>query len=275
MPRTETGNLSKGVAPAMTVVLFFISIFFVATILLIIYSLQEQDSKLPDKIDVVVIIRAEGMGIHHQQIKAIDEHMPFRNNIFVLSDQATGDVSKKYKVNNVYNFKFEPKLDTESILHQYFLAVPQILNIAPNFIFLSDQTVPMRKLRKSAMFRESKPRMFNVFRDKAETDYFLDYFNETVPTLSQTLELYNDPPNHRDYKKEVADIIFREITEYGAVLRSDMNLDVIINSEMETNSNKQLTNLTKHEPLFATFHISGDSEKAKDTMLTYLKSRFK
>ena len=245
--------------------------------------MQEQDSKLPDKIDVVVIVREGGLGIDKQQIKAIDEHLSFRNNIFVLSDQETADLSKEYKVNHVYNFKFQPT-GNDSILHQYFMAVPTIQNqkkiipnIAPNFMFLSDQTVPMRKLHKSAMFRESKPRMFNVFRDKAETDYFLEYFTPTVPTLSQTLDMYNDlPKDITDHKKEVERIILREITENGAVLRADMNLDVFINSEMETNSNKQLTNLTKHEPLFATFHISGSNlENAKNKMITYLKSRFK
>jgi hypothetical protein len=218
-------------------------LFLVATIVIVIIAIEENNESLPEQIDVVLYERPGQplrLARHLTQITAIQKYMNWINHIYILSPTQTG-------VNDELNVTFVPFTGTLSEAFEY---MPDIPGIVDHSIFLSDQTYPFRDVKKSYMFSESQPRIFNIFREQSEVIFFATYLEETMPTLVTDLVKLREPP------QTWTDLVFREVTEERIILRNDINRDIFVVSTMPENAQKQFEILQSSRPLFATFHIS-------------------
>jgi hypothetical protein len=270
----------------------------VATVIVVVLATNAAADDLPKDIDVVIIKRPLSVdsedsssgyrGIENEQVLAIDRNMPFRRNIYILSDGGSSSLSFP-GVDRVYHVDFlpgvtpsDPEYEKKS-LDEYFLYSPHIKDIkgvpdiAQHAIFLSDQTVPMRKILKPYLFIRERPRTFNIFRDASQMDLLGSYFNYTTPTLVEDLGILDDS----DTVRSVKDFIFLKLTEDRITLRHDLNRDVLVLGDAEPserfvhNRKIQYKELTgQHAPLFATFHISGNISEANISIQTYLTTQF-
>lgn len=274
----------------------FIIIFMIATIGIVWASTLNANSVLPELIDIVIIERSELTNLK-AHVNAINNFMTFRNNIYILTpNQPDGNAAEDMGVNNVFYCNFTESGTTyQNKLDSYFLEMPNIKNkdnevpdIQTHAIFLGDQTYPMFKIEKSFLYFGERPRMFNVFRDQAEINFFngltvaaddITTFNYTTPSLVSNIELFTDAPA----VSTVKDFISLEITEERATLRHDINRDILLRGvsgvDYSDNYTMQFTTLDDNPPYFATFHISGATSsteriQAVTALKTYLTTKF-
>jgi hypothetical protein len=169
---------------------------------------------------------------------------------------------------DVLGATFIPFSGTLSEAFEYMPSIPEIQNHA---IFLSDMTIPFRQVQKSYFFMNGAPRIFNIFREQSEVDFFSDYLElPTMPTLVTDLQKLKEAQGWKD-------LVFREVTEERVVLKSDMNRDIFIVSSIPDNTQDQFANLIKSKPLFITFHVSPndpDPDTANNAIADFLSKQF-
>ena len=245
--------------------LFLIVLFALATIIIIIVAMEQTKQNLPKNIDVVIYERPNDpnrLSRHIWQARAVHKYMNWIRRVFVLSSTQTGE-------DEILKVTFVPFSGT---LTEAFEFMPDIPDISKNAIFLSDMTFPFREVRKEFMFFDSNPRMFNIFREQSEVNFFTSYLElPTMPTLVTDLVKLKEPP------QTWTDLVFREVTEERVTLRSELNRDVFVVSSMVTNAEKQFNKLTENSPLFATFHVSPtdpDPDTSNRLLNTFLGTEF-
>jgi hypothetical protein len=239
-------------------------VFVVGTIVIVVLSLEQTNTSIPAKIDVVIYERptvASRMSRHIFQSRAVYQYMPWTNHIYVLSATQDG-------FDDVLNVTFVPFNGTLSEAFEYMPSIPNIMSHA---IFLSDMTLPFRNVQKSYFFANGAPRIFNIFREQSEVDFFTDYLElPTMPTLVTDLEKLREAGNWQD-------LVFREVTEERVVLRGDMNRDIFIISSMPDNTQDQFSKLVEIRPLFITFHVSPkdtDPDTSNNLIADFLSNQF-
>lgn len=238
--------------------------FAVVTIVIIVIALEPSSSGIPSEIDIVLYQSPSRPSRYIPQSKAVHRYMGWARNVYVLS--------------STLNPGWDPTLNIEVVpfvgsASQAFEYMPLITGIASHSIFLSDMTVPFRDVKKTYMFYQTRPRIFNIFRDQAEVNFLSRYLElPTMPVLSTDLEKLNDPP------RTWQDLVFREITEERIVMREDMNRDVFVVSSMLQNVEKQFEKLVSTPPLFATFHVNPDNDPnptlSNNTLMVFLSTHF-
>lgn len=239
-------------------------LFVVATIVIVIVAIEQTSETYPEVIDVVLYIRPNDplrMSRYIAQAKSVQLYMDWVRNIYVLSPNDAISTS----LLGVTFVRFS------GTLAEAFEFMPNIEGIAEDAVFLSDQTFPFRSVKKSFLFSGNQPRMFNIFREQSEVNFFSDYLEPTMPTLvTDLVKLREDPQTWQD-------LVFRVVTEERVTLRSDINRDIFIVSNMTSNAQKQFDKLTKHRPLFATFHIgpaNPDNDVSNNLLNAFLTSEF-
>lgn len=273
----------------------FIFLFIIAIIVLAVLSTENNQSSLPSTIDIVIIERSE-LDNTQQQVTAINDFMTFRNNIYILTSSHPDGEADFDNISNVFYVNFTESGTTyENQLNSYFLEMSAIKNkdnsvpnIQQHAIFLGDQTYPMRGVRKEYLFcNGSNPRLFNIFRDQSEINFFngstlsdnITIFNYTAPFLVSNLALFTDAPA----VSTVEDFMLLELTEEQATLRSDLNRDILLKGvpgvDYIDNYQSQFTTLDDKPPYFATFHISGsigstERQQAVNSLHDYLINKF-
>ncbi len=250
----------------------FIILFSVGTIVIIALALQ--DSGLVDSdIDVVLYsyqpptqTTAQTTALttsqkaaavareprHVAQIHAVRKYMPWVKNIFVLRPSSTTTTTADIETNGA---TLVPFVGTDDEAFAYMPHIPTISNYA---MFLGDYTFPLRTIKKSYLFTQGKRRMFNVFREQSEMEFFKDYLesSNTMPCLVTDLQLLKS-------SQSWTDMIFREITEEKVVLSNDMNRDMMISGRMPTNIETQLQLVSNSQPHFVTFHVNNNQASSE------------
>lgn len=232
-----------------------IILFGVGSIIFIVLGLQPQ-STVPDVV-CVVLYEHQVNGIsdvsratrHLAQIHAVQKYMTWVKSIFVLSANKSG-------LDEVLHVTFVPFVGTSEEAFKY---MPNIPGITPHAIYLDDRTLPLRNIRKSYFFSTSAPRLFNIFHEQSELDFFENYLElPTMPCLVTDLEKLKLAP---DWKS----LVFREISEEKIVLFNAMNTDVMIVGNLIDNANNQFSVILKKPPLFITFHVN-QAQSAEDQL---------
>lgn len=260
----ETKAEKRTVRTWIWIFILFLLLFLVGSIVIVIIAIEEGGQTLPEKIDVVLFIRPGSStpltlraARYKTQARAVQKYMPWVNKIWVLSPTHASGEDADLGVTYVNVNK-----DTVAGAFEY---MPSITDIAEYAIFLSDQTYPFRPVKKSFLFFDSRPRMFNIFREQSEVNLLQEYLEDTMPTLVTEIKKLNKDP--KTWQK----LVFREITSNRVVLRNDMNRDILMDGGMTDNLEDQFTQLTNNRPLFATFH-SGIADTAPTTSNTLLNS---
>jgi hypothetical protein len=271
-PEEEEQPMSYSWMFAIVVILI---ILFIATITVVAVSVSQYSASLPTDIDIVLIESANGILL--PQATAIDHNMNFRRNIYVLTN-VTGRANGPATLGNIANIFYVVTgvLDlNESFLFQNQIrGIANVPDIAPHAIFLADYTVPFQFIEKSFLFYGNRPRMFNIFRDTAETTFLASYFTYTVPTLVENVALLDEigPLG------TVNDYVLFEISQERVVLRNDFNRDIFVNASnaaQVTNTTKQYSELDSTPPLFATFHVTGTNQTtANESLAAFLLAEF-
>ncbi len=259
----------------MFAIVVVLIILFIATITVVAVSVSQYDASLPTDIDIVLIESSNGILL--PQATAIDNNMNFRRNIYVLTN-IEGRVNGPATLGTIGNIFYIVTGDLD--LHESFLSQNQIRgianvpDIAPHAMFLADYTVPFQFIQKSFLFYGNRPRMFNIFRDTAETTFLASYFTYTVPTLVENIALLDE----LGPTATLHDYVLFEISQERVVLRNDFNRDIFVNASNAahvTNTTKQYAELDSTPPLFATFHITGTNQAtANESLVAFLNSEF-
>lgn len=222
----------------------------VATVVVVVIALEPSSSAVPADVDVVLyqVPETARMSRYVSQSRAVWKYMPWVRRIFVLSQYATPGWDP------VFSLQVVAFTGSESAAFEFMPSIPEI---AAHAIFLSDRTVPFRAVKKSYLFYQSRPRIFNVFREQSEVNFLEQYFElPTLPTLVTELQKLNEEPRTWQH------LVFREMTEERVVLREDLNRDVFVVGGALANVQKQLDKLVSAPPVFATFHIHPDDPQA-------------
>jgi uncharacterized integral membrane protein len=260
----------------MFAIVVILIILFIATITVVAVSVSQYGASLPADVDIVLIESANGILL--PQAVAIDHNMNFRRNIYILTNIA-GRVNGPATLNNIANIFYVVTgvLDlNESFLFQNQIrGIANVPDIAPHAIFLADYTVPFQFIEKSFLFYGNRPRMFNIFRDTAETTFLASYFTYTVPTLVASIALLDEIGG---VTGTVNDFVLFEISQERVVLRNDFNRDIFVNASnaaQVTNTTKQYSELDSINPLFATFHVTGTNQTtANESLAAFLTAEF-
>lgn len=245
----------------------------IVTIVVIVIALEPSNNDIPESIDVVLYQSTEPVRStrYIPQSKAVRKFLTWARNVYVLSSLA--------------NPGWDPVLNVEIVPFsgsalQGFEYMPNIPGISTHAIFLSDMTFPFRDVPKSYLFYQSRPRMFNIFRDQAEV-YFLSKYLElpTMPVLVTDLEKFSETTRvlNKSSTNTWQDLVFREITEERVMLREDMNRDVFVVSTLPDNAKIQFEKLKANPSLFATFHVNSqdpDKVSSNNVLLTFLSTHF-
>jgi hypothetical protein len=269
----------------MFVIVAILIVLFVATITVLAVSVSQSFASLPADIDVVIIERDRGILL--AQAIAINQNMNFRRNIYILTDtpgRVNGPANLSHNIENAF-FVVDPNPNStpETVLNAYFLfqnkikGITNVPDIAQHAIFLADQTVPFQFIQKSFFFYGTRPRMFNIFRDAAETTFLASYFTYTCPALVENLALL-DELEAGGSAVTVNDFVLFEIAQERVVLRNDFNRDIFVNASdaaQVTNTAKQYSLINGNPPLFSTFHITGTSQDvAAASLAAFLTAYF-
>jgi len=184
------------------------------------------------------------------QIHAVRKYMPWVNNIFVL--RPTSSTSTTTETSGATLVPFDGT-DVQAFAH-----MPHIPTISDYAIFMGDYTFPLRTIKRSYLSTQGKRRMFNVFREQSEMEFFKDYLesSSTMPCLVTDLQLLKS-------SQSWTDMIFQEITEEKVVLSNDMNRDMMISGRMPTNIATQLQLVSAAQPHFVTFHVNNNQTPAE------------
>lgn len=239
--------------------------FAVVTVVIVVMALEYVPEALPEQMDVVLYQSPETsrMMRYVPQSKAVWRHMPWVNRVYVLSQFASPGYDQALDVHFVA---------FTGTVSEAFEFMPDIPEISSHAIFLGDMTVPFREVKKTYLFYQSIPRMFNVFREQSEVNFFQTYLElPTMPVLSTDMSKLKEPP------QTWQDLVYREVTEERVVNREDMNRDVFVVSTMLSNVQAQFDKLVSSPPLFATFHINPadpDHELANTTLTVFLIKQY-
>lgn len=226
----------------MWVFLFLIVAFLGGIVAVVIVAVEEFHAELPEHIDVVLYERPNEplrQSRHLAQIRLVQQHMPWVHQVFVLSPTRSGPDPES----QVIYVHFSGTLDEA---FEYMADIPNVSNYA---LFLSDQTMPFREVKKTFLFNGTVPRMFNIFREESEVQFFAPYLETTLPCLATNMVKLKEPP------QSWRDLVFREVTEERLTLRNDLNRDIMVVSSMAQNAHAQFQHLVDVPPLFATFHV--------------------
>lgn len=281
--KTNTLNESSQRKITWVFALLFFA-FFIGIIVIMIVAIENSKQDLPDNIDVVLFQDSDTIRSKRTEYlaKAMDKYMGFAKNVFVLSSTTPAGRNDALGVTFV---KFTPDPDaTFSVnLVKAFESIPNIPNISDHAIFLTDQTVPFQKVYKTYLFYDNHPRLFNFFRNASVKRFFENYFenSENDSTFSidfskgyDTIPAFVFQVDVLKTVKTLQTLLFREVTEQRLVLREDLNRDVFVNGGMLDNAAKQFKKVEDDEPLFVTFHMSGDKVAANNSFNTFLKNNF-
>lgn len=236
-----------------------------ATVVVVVIALEPSASQMPAEVDVVLYQSPQTarMVRYVPQSKAVWKYLPWVRRVFVLSQYALPGWDPSLQVHVV------PFIGTVSEAFEFMPSIPEV---ATHALFLSDMTVPFRPVKKSYLFYQDRPRVFNLFRDQAEVNFLAGYLElPTLPVLATDLHKLQEPP------RTWHDLVFRELTEERMVLREDMNRDVFVVGQMLSNVQKQFDKLVSVPPLFATFHIhpqDTDAVTANQTLTQFLSTHF-
>jgi len=262
--------------------LCFVVVLFVlviSTVVVVGVAVSQYGDSLPQNIDVVIVERDRGITL--SQVTSIDQNMNFRRNIYIQTANHANGPANFIGINNVYYINFTP-IDPQSaeVLNEYFLAMNSIRNltdvpdITDHAMFLADQTIPFRFIQKTHLFYGHRPRVFNIFRDKSETDFLQVYFNYTCPCFVVETTLFDQLPN----PQTIQDFVLFSISQQRLTLRNDFNRDVFVNADnsaLTLNFTKQFSELVTCNPLFATFHVTGTQTTiANQALAAFLLAQF-
>ena len=242
--------------------------FASASIVIIVLALESSGSCLPDTIDVVIYQsnNAARMSRYIAQVKAVHKYMTWVNRVFILSANMS---TMEDTVLNASVIHFPGASASEA-----FEFMPDIPGISAHAIFLSDMTMPFRDVSKTFMFYQDRPRIFNIFREQSEVNFFANYLElPTMPVLATDLHKLKEPP------QTWTDLVFRMVTEERIVNREDMNRDIYVVSTMANNVQLQFDKLLSSPPLFATFHINATNDPnpilSNNLLAVFLEQQFK
>lgn len=234
-------------------ILLFVFVLILGIVIIIIIAQKENHDRLPDKIDVVIFENSRGR--HELQILAVQKHMTFINHIHVLHP------TRNDKGEMVSYHEFHGNIDTA------FDEIPNLTNISGHAMFLSDNIFPLQKIKKTYLYHGDRSRIFNLFMEQSEVNFFEEYLETVLATFVVDVASIKETDTYKQF-------IFKISTEKSVVLRNDMSRDILINSEMPTNAEVQFKLLLSKKPLFATFHVSGNIEKANQKLINLLKTEF-
>jgi len=242
---------------------FFALACTVGIIVIIVIATEETTADVPDDIDIVIYQRPASLADTSRQARyvyqarSVARLVKWRRNTYILLESGPDTPTRDEELDATL-IKFS---GTQAEAFQYMVNIP---GIAEQAIFLGDQTFPLTNVKKQYMFYGSVPRMFNIFRDQSEVNFFAQYIEETMPTLVTDLDKLREAPG------TWSSLVFREVTEEHVVLRQDMNRDVFIASSMVSNAQAQLALLTSSKPLFVTFHVgtADTNAAAANAMIT-------
>jgi hypothetical protein len=241
-----------------------IILFGVGSIVFIVLSLQPVGD-VPDEVCIVLYeYQINGVPVierssrHLAQIHAVQKYMSWISKIFVLSADKSGP-------DEVLKATFVPFTGTAEEAFQYMPSIPDITSHA---IFFDDRTLPLREVKKAYFYSMKAPRMFNIFHEQSELDFFINYLElPTLPCLVTDLEKVKVSPDWRS-------LIFREISEEKIVLFNNMNVDVMIVGNLITNATNQFNIILKKPPLFITFHVNGNQSAENLTSANNIIANF-
>jgi hypothetical protein len=248
----------------MVVFLLFLS----AALVVVVVCVNGSANHVPKDIDVILL--DQNRGLLAAQIKAVKKYMPWYKTLRVVTtvrDSGTAD-----------GVTYTHLPTAGVLLHTGFMATASIDGVADHAIFLSDYTLPFRRVEKSYLYYGSRPRMFNYFRDKSEEDFFqntLSYNTDTLPTLvysTVALKTIQDDTK-LDVTAKINRFIFQVVTEDRVVLRNDMNREVFIDAAIPENADTQFAKLKSYAPVFATFHPKDDGTSL-DKVVALLTAHF-
>jgi hypothetical protein len=260
----------------MFVIVVFIIILFIVTITVVAVSVSQYNASLPSEVDIVIMETSKGIIV--PQLLAINQHMGFRRNIYILTTSNASGPAFLNIVSNTYYVAYDSKTVNpqdninSNFMFQYQIKnIPTVPDIADHAIFLADQTIPFQNVSKSLFYFGNRPRMFNIFRNDAETTYLSSFYNYTAPALIANLSILSN-------SSSVTDFVLFTISQERAVTRNEVNRDIFVNESTDyfaINTATQYTELNNNPPIFATFHDSGTNQTTADqNLLKFLNTQF-
>lgn len=245
------------------IVIFFIFLFAIV-VLVVVAMFQSED--LPDKIDVVMVDL--GRARHSKQIEAVKDYMPWFCKIHVLSPNPP---SRNDYGSDIRFIQWSPdaaNTTRESQLKQAMQYIPSLSDVGTHAIFLGDATFPFRRIWKTQLFHDKRPRMCAFLRDEPEANFMMSELNYTCPVMPMEVE------NMRT-AQTVDEMVKKELAREGLFLVNYMNRDVFVRSAWLEDATEQFNRLEDEKPMFATFHISGtDLTAASKHAQSFIDSYF-
>lgn len=226
-----------------TAAVFFIALLLIASIVIVVLALETGDADLPETIDVVLLDR--GRDRERGMANAVLKYMDWVNNIYVLSSDHSG-------VQNGLTYVSFSGTQAEA-----FNFIPEIPGISAHAIFLSDQTIPCRRVHKTYLFNMERPRAFNVLESQAYVQQFATVREALEPVMVADVEnirkseLTGGETNDYVLRTAVTDII-----SVNNSMKRDLFLYSTV-SDWSAIADGQIESLEEEPPLFATFHITG------------------
>ncbi len=238
--------------------------FAVGTVTVVVLALEGTHT-IPEDCDVVLYEKQingtpveERVARHIAQIHAVKKHMEWIKKIHVLSSAKNG-------YDELLGATFVP---FQGDVSEAFVHMPKIPGISSHAIFLSDQTLPLRKISPKYFFSVSGPRMFNVFRDKSEEDFFFNYLElPTMPCLFTNMKTLSTCQTWMD-------LVYREITEEKVVLYNNLHRDIVLVGSIPENGSTQINRLRDSTPHFVTFHVNDQQPQVHQQVAHQLVSDF-
>ena len=178
------------------VALFLVMI--VATIMIIVFGDRKSHVTInvPDNVDVVIVDR--GRGRTRDQIRSVDQHMPWVKKIIVARVPNEGMMPvKALRFSERFLDASEPaKTQSRKAtivyaeakhrdLRQIFEDVKNLdVDVSDHFIFLGDTTMPVRDVDPEDFWsRTKKLRIFNYLNVDARVAGFQDFYETTMPCM--------------------------------------------------------------------------------------------
>lgn len=241
-----------------------IILFGVGSIVFIVLSLQPVGD-VPDEVCIVLYeYQINGIPVverstrHLAQIHAVQKYMTWVSKIFILSADKNG-------MDDTLKATFVPFTGSAAEAFQY---MPQIPGITSHAIFLDDRTIPLREVKKAYFYSMTAPRMFNIFHEQSELNFFANYLElPTLPCLVTDLEKVK-------LASDWQSLMFREISEEKIVLFNNMNMDVMILGNLVDNATNQFNIILKKPPLFITFHVNPNQTPENQTAANNIIANF-
>lgn len=257
----------------MVIILFFACLLGVLAVTIPVETVLLLN-KLPKDIDVVLVDRTGPLarGVIAEQVAMVDKNMPFRRNIYIMSDAPTGPAST-FKEKNVFfsNFASPISVDPFVSLRDYHLGMGGIVGIAEHAIFLGDTTFPYRRMDKTMLFDGDRPRMFNFFKPAEYSSFFAPFLSATPPSFVQETVLFSRL-RAVTAADRLQELLLLERTERGYTIYNSFNRDVMLNGGAAFLANRafQFDELKSKKPVFATFHVSGDAPTVLSELAAHL-----